>query len=235
MKIVFNADDFGLSEGVNNGIIAAYQNGVVKSTTLMANGLAFDHAVALAHANPGLSVGIHLVATYGHSFVSVNTNLVDANNRFKRDQFESALFTNTEDLFDEWCAQIDFVSKHISITHFDSHHHTHMHPSLKDVVARIHQKYGLPYRSDAALEKTSFKLDGNFYKEALSLDTIRAIIDNNTEDLDVMTHPGFVDETLLNTSSYTTHREHEHSLLTSKALKDLLNEKEIEICSYESI
>lgn len=235
MKIVFNADDFGLSEGVNRAIIEAYQNGVVKSTTLMANGPAFEHAVALAKANPGLGVGIHLVATFGQSFVSHATDLVDEHNRFKRDQFDTDVFEHGASLYDEWCAQIDFVLQHLPLTHFDSHHHTHLHPSLHDVVARIHQKYGLPYRSDCRVAQTSFKLDGHFYKDSLSLATIRDIITNNEEDLDIMTHPGFVDEALLNISSYTTHRERELELLTSSALKDMLNDYHIEICSYQSV
>ena len=50
-KLIVNADDFGLSEAVNYGIISAYKNGIVRSTTIMAGMPAFDHAVELLKEN----------------------------------------------------------------------------------------------------------------------------------------------------------------------------------------
>lgn len=57
-KLIINADDFGYGKGVNMGIIEAYQNGVLTSTTLMAGMPGFDQAVKLAKDNPGLGVGV---------------------------------------------------------------------------------------------------------------------------------------------------------------------------------
>lgn len=65
MRIEINADDFGLTKGVTDGIIQAHQDGCVTSTTLMMNGLATDYAVEKALENPDLKVGIHLVLTWG--------------------------------------------------------------------------------------------------------------------------------------------------------------------------
>lgn len=65
MRIEINADDFGLTKGVTDGIIQAHQNGCVTSTTLMMNGLATDYAVEKAAENPDLKIGIHLVLTWG--------------------------------------------------------------------------------------------------------------------------------------------------------------------------
>ena len=56
-RLIVNADDFGLTEGVNTGIVEAFQKGVLRSASLMANGRAFDDAVRLALENPGLDVG----------------------------------------------------------------------------------------------------------------------------------------------------------------------------------
>ena len=64
-ELILNADDFGLTKGVNEGIVRAYREGILTSTTLMANALAFDDAVERARANPKLGVGCHLVLTGG--------------------------------------------------------------------------------------------------------------------------------------------------------------------------
>ena len=64
-KLILNADDFGLTRGVNEGIIRAHREGILTSATLMACGPAFDHAVELAKQSPTLGVGCHLVLVGG--------------------------------------------------------------------------------------------------------------------------------------------------------------------------
>ena len=60
-QLVVNADDFGFTRDVNQGIIEAHRNGILTATTLMSNGPAFDDAVRLARENPTLDIGVHLV------------------------------------------------------------------------------------------------------------------------------------------------------------------------------
>src|SRR5580692_1361508 len=64
-RLIINADDFGLTPGVNRAIAELHQAKVLTSTTLMATGAAFDDAVAIAHANPTLGVGCHVTLTDG--------------------------------------------------------------------------------------------------------------------------------------------------------------------------
>src|SRR5476649_2492365 len=59
-KLIVNADDFGRSSPINQGIIEAHQNGIVTSASLMTDRDAFDEAVQLAEANPRLGIGLHL-------------------------------------------------------------------------------------------------------------------------------------------------------------------------------
>jgi len=66
-SLIINADDFGMSEEVNEAVIRAYKEGVLTSTSLMVTGAAFEQAVRLAKENPGLGVGIHLVSVVGQS------------------------------------------------------------------------------------------------------------------------------------------------------------------------
>src|SRR5271168_2982915 len=64
-RLIINADDFGLTPGVNRAIAELHQARVLTSATLMATGPAFDDAVAIARANPTLGVGCHIVLTDG--------------------------------------------------------------------------------------------------------------------------------------------------------------------------
>src|SRR3989442_12181882 len=63
-RLIVNADDFGRSAGVDRGILRAHREGIVTSTTFMANAPRADEAAALARATPTLDVGVHLVLTH---------------------------------------------------------------------------------------------------------------------------------------------------------------------------
>ena len=69
-RLIVNADDFGLTPGVNRAIAEAHQRGIVTSTTLMANSAAFAQAVESAHTLPRLSVGCHVVLVDGAPILS---------------------------------------------------------------------------------------------------------------------------------------------------------------------
>ena len=64
-SLIVNADDFGLTAGVNAGIVQAFRDGILTSTTLMATADAFDDAVARVRENPEMDVGCHLVLVGG--------------------------------------------------------------------------------------------------------------------------------------------------------------------------
>jgi predicted glycoside hydrolase/deacetylase ChbG (UPF0249 family) len=64
-RLIINADDFGLTRGVNQAIVEGNQRGTITSATLMATGPAFDEAVELAQSCPSLSVGCHVVLVDG--------------------------------------------------------------------------------------------------------------------------------------------------------------------------
>ncbi len=74
--LIPNADDFGYTRDVNEGIIHAHREGILTATTLMATGAAFDHAVALARQNPGLDVGVHLVLVGSDGFPPTVARLI---------------------------------------------------------------------------------------------------------------------------------------------------------------
>src|SRR5262249_22987939 len=84
--LIVNADEFGLTEHVNYGIVEAHQHGAVTSTTMLANMWAFDHAAGLARAHPTLAVGVHLNLTHGRPVLPPARvpTLVDQDGHFYR-------------------------------------------------------------------------------------------------------------------------------------------------------
>ncbi|MGH9538159.1 MAG: carbohydrate deacetylase [Terriglobales bacterium] len=143
-RLIINADDFGLTAGVNRAIVEAHERGVVSSATLMANGSAFDDAVALARSQPGLGVGCHIVLVDGSPLVenAATHTLLDGNGsrggtaRFREGIGKFAVLAlagrlSPEEIEAEAMAQIGRLqSSGIAVTHLDSHKHTHMFPEV---------------------------------------------------------------------------------------------------------
>ena len=137
-RLIINADDFGLTSGVNRGILESHQNGVVTSSTLMACGARFDDAAALAAQAPKLSVGCHVVLVDGSPVLSRKqvSSLAITNSapRFRESLITFACRAATrrldqEQIEKEVTAQIrKLQSKGISVSHLDSHKHTHIFP-----------------------------------------------------------------------------------------------------------
>jgi predicted glycoside hydrolase/deacetylase ChbG (UPF0249 family) len=137
-QLVVNADDFGFTPDVNEGIVEAHRRGILTSTTLMANGDAFEDAVRLAREVKTLDVGCHLVLIGGQSLVS--------GRRFPQTvaQLLVALARREIRAYDELAAQVRrIVDAGIRPTHLDTHKHTHLAPPVLDAVARLGEEYGI--------------------------------------------------------------------------------------------
>ena len=146
MRLIVNADDFGISKAINLGIIEAYNEGIVKSTTLMCNMEAVDHAIELANENPGIGVGIHFVLTTGKPLAQGVESLVDEEGNFlKSEGIEEK--AKKDDIRKELECQFNkFLSYGIRPTHIDTHHHVHRIKKVFEVVKEIAIKNNLPVR-----------------------------------------------------------------------------------------
>ncbi len=138
-RLIINADDFGLTPGVNRAIAELHQARVLTSATLMATGSAFDDAVAVAHANPTLGVGCHIVLTDGIPVLppeNIPTLIGPDRKTFRPSlvDFLQALLRGNireEDIEREALAQIQKLQRAgIDITHLDTHKHTHLFPAV---------------------------------------------------------------------------------------------------------
>jgi len=150
-KVIINADDFGLSKGINEGIILAHQKGILTSATLMANMPGFEHAVELAKQNEKLGVGIHLNIVRGQPISTVNKvrSLVNDENYFFSNVFliiRKLILReiNIEEIELEFGAQIEkILNNNIKISHFDSEKHVHSIPSIFKIILKLGKKYNI--------------------------------------------------------------------------------------------
>ena len=150
-RLIVNADDFGLTRGVNQGIAQAFREGILTSTTLMANGPAFEDAVERARANPGLGVGCHLVLVGGRAVAAPNQagSLVDRNGMLPHGLLALVTYlacgiVQPKDIESEFRAQIECVrAAGIEPTHLDTHKHTHSHPKVMEALARVAKEFGI--------------------------------------------------------------------------------------------
>lgn len=139
--LVVNADDFGFTRDVNDGIVEAHRKGILSATTLMANSLEFDHAVALARRHPSLDIGCHLVLVGGHS-------LLPAQAPFPQDvpALLAAIAMRKLDVEAELDAQIRrILSAGLRPTHLDTHKHTHLLPKVLHAVAKLSHQFRIPW------------------------------------------------------------------------------------------
>ncbi len=151
MQLIVNADDFGLTEAVNKGIVEAHVRGIVTSTTIMANGRAFDAAVSTSRRVPGLGIGVHLNLTAGEPVAPARNipSLVDRHERlhWSPGRLLRALVArkvNLAEIETELRAQITKVfGAGIRPTHLDGHKHVHLLPGVSQIVIRVAQEFSI--------------------------------------------------------------------------------------------
>jgi len=150
-RLIINADDFGFTDGVNRAIVEAHTRGVVTSSTLMANGPAFDHAVQLCRDAPRLSVGCHVVLIDGVPVVQAESisTLTNGSTAF-RDGVKSfaaraiAGRIDRDQIADEAAAQIRKIQQAgVAVSHFDTHKHTHLFPKVLRPLLRAARDCGI--------------------------------------------------------------------------------------------
>ena len=137
-RLIVNADDFGLTPDVNEGIVAAHRNGILTATTLMANGAAFDDAVRLTRETPTLDIGCHLVLIGGQSLLTSQPLPASV------PELLGALARRRIRPYEELKAQVrKILDARLRPTHLDTHKHTHLAPAVLDAVARLGEEFDI--------------------------------------------------------------------------------------------
>ena len=248
-SLTINADDFGFTRDVNAGIIEAHRDGVLTSTTLMANGNAFEDAVKLAVETPSLDVGCHLVLVQGKS-VSTRQALPE-----KLSQVVRMVATGRLDAYAEFAAQIEkILNAGIKPSHLDTHKHTHLLPKVFRAVVRLAREYSIPYVRlpvdttlpmartirryyDRMLDRNvmttdhfiGFRLTGSFTAETFA-DALMSLPEGRTE---FMCHPGRLgNELAAARTRLKESRVKELEALTSPRIREIIAERQIQLTPF---
>lgn len=240
MKLIINADDLGLSKSITDGIILGITEGYITSASIMANMPFSEYAVKKVVEYKINCIGLHINLTVGKPIIQ-NRNLVDDNGFFNynRNQIENSKLTY-EDAYNEIMAQIDIISKYsdgkLKIDHLDTHHHLMDNPNIKQAIIDISQKFNLPIRKDNA---HGIKCPDILYKDFtinnVNIDSIINMIKTYKEKnvvVELMTHPGFIDEYTKSVTSYLN-RENEFNVLKESKINGLF--EEVELINFQQI
>jgi chitin disaccharide deacetylase len=219
--VIFNADDFGYTRGVNRGIVEAHRQGVVTSASLIVNARATDEAVGLAAEMPDLSVGLHV------NFTNEAQRLVELDDPVvARDELRRQF-----DRFVEMVGQ--------KPTHLDSHQHVHRGAACGPAFQELAAEHGLPLRDNPPVV---FK--GGFYAQweygvsdptKVGMEAIEAIIRNELTGgiYEMACHPGYFDEAM--EMVYHRDRELELRTLCHPRLRAILREEGIRLIGYRQL
>lgn len=216
MKLIINADDFGFSKSINNGIIDAYKEGLISSTTIMINMPYACDAISKWKENSLLGIGLHINLTQGSPISDDVKSLVDENNAFhKHRKIENQEITVTyEDAYKEIKAQIEkLLSFDVKPDHLDYHHNIHLNPAIRKALKDLAIEYQLPLRTIDNDFRKEVRIDGiktpddfsfDFYDEGAKWESIVKFVENHKDcsSLEVLTHCGYIDEDTKERTAY---------------------------------
>ena len=238
MKLIINADDYGLSKSISDGIILGIREGYITSTSIMANMTWAEYAIQKALEYNIDCIGLHINLTVVKPILK-NDNLINNNGYFyyNKEQIENPKLTY-QDAYNEIMAQVNAISNYsdgkLKIDHLDTHHHLMDNPNIKQAIVDIAQKLNLTIRKCNNVQniKCPDFLYRNFTINNVSIDSIKQLIEkykNNNVVVELMTHPGLIDEY---TKTVTSYLNREKELLVLKESKKLGLFEGIDLISF---
>jgi predicted glycoside hydrolase/deacetylase ChbG (UPF0249 family) len=180
--LILNADDFGLTRGINRAIAELHAAGALTSATLMATGPAFDDAVAIAHANPSFGIGCHIVLTDGKPAAPLDKipSLLGPDRKTFRPKLSSFLLDLSRGTISEGEVLIEALwqirklqSAGIAITHLDTHKHTHIWPTVARPLLHAAQITGIHAIRNPFEQQWSLRLGAGSLSRNLQLRLIQ--------------------------------------------------------------
>lgn len=224
-KLIVNADDLGQSEGINAGIIKAFEKGIVTSASLMVR----YPAAALAKKYTGLGIGLH----------------VDLGEWIYRDGnwdplYEVVALDDSKAVEDEMIFQLESFYRIMGKvpSHIDSHQHVHLRESLRPVFLALAHKLGITLRGCSAKVKYCGDFygqsgDGSPLHDAISVEHLNRVIACLPEGItEIACHPGLHNDIK---TMYGIEREMELNALCDMSVKETIANANIELCSFEGI
>ncbi|GKU24266.1 PTS cellbiose transporter subunit IIC [Clostridium folliculivorans] len=222
IDVIINADDFGMSEAFNYGVIKGYKDGVVSSTTLMVNMEAAEHAVSLAKSFPDLFIGQHTNLVLGKPCSNPQEipSLVDEKGYF----WSSSYYRNGSKKFVYEDVKKETIEQMEKFKELLGYYPQHIegHSVFGEVIEKVFKDIALEYNIHASL--FSEKLEG--YKETVGPNDFKVMMDIMSkgisvdnilnDDLNLLNcdgkivelhfHPGYLDQFILDNSTLTLPR-----------------------------
>ncbi|MCW3794802.1 ChbG/HpnK family deacetylase [Paenibacillus sp. LS1] len=245
-QVIINADDFGLSPAINEGIIKAYQAGGITSTSMMVNMPGFDHAVYFARSLPELGIGLHFNLTYGCPLSNPDTvpSLVKQDGSFHNGN--SVFVRDPVDISKELDAQWNrFIETSRFPAHLDSHHLLHQNdPMIYQIMADKAIRENVPLRKSQIVHSIphapiprmteTILLDTYGDNEGLQrlLHHLFTLQEGTTE---IVCHPGYVDDILRGISKWTDIRERELAVFISEEIPRTMQAMNILPINYTAL
>ncbi|MBC6167021.1 carbohydrate deacetylase [Listeria booriae] len=245
MKLIINADDFGLTRGINYGIIDAHHLGVLTSTTLMVTMPAFEHAVDLAKQTPTLAIGLHLNLTLGKPLTN-GSSLVDSNGEMIKPKYITPEYPYEEvEIYEEFRAQYNrfFAYMKKKPSHLDSHlFATDIYPAAWRAAIQLAEELDIPLRNHDTgdFEHVAFMWEKPLnipYGQYRNLDYIFDYASDILayDYVEIMTHPGYLDSFILENSTYSKPRAYELASLVEPKMRQFLNKHNVALISYHDV
>ena len=272
--LIINADDFGLSPGVSEGIMEAHNNGILTSTSIMMNtSTVISDIKKMKLACPKIGTGVHLILTQGKPVLESEKvpSLIDSKGEFLK--FHKHLFLKNfikyDQVYEEWTAQIEkLLATGLEIDHLDSHHHiSYSNLELFEIMLFLSNKYSIPIRRFPKFSTVSQKIlnenssvkkminqfhpkwpdslitgffnksiSKNIFSKTMEYGTQIKIIQNLQNGIcEIMSHPGYVDQALMNLSKYNKKREKEIEILTDKNIRQSIKKQGIKLIDFSCL
>jgi predicted glycoside hydrolase/deacetylase ChbG (UPF0249 family) len=248
LKLIINADDLGLSKACNQGILDGLNNGIVTDTTILINANYAGDAIKSVSENDIRRIGLHLNLTCGSPVLPVNEvpSLINSNGRFYNRIKNLLPVINFKEAERELRAQVEkFYETGMELNHIDCHHHLHMYDGFDEIVNELAKDIKAPLRHTDPVKREKMLGKGinttdyftmEFYGERATIKGLKDILnryDNGT--LEIMTHPGIVDDELYGLSSYNLFRQVELDVLKSDEIKSFIRERGIQLINYDEL
>lgn len=244
--LVINADDFGLTKGISEGIMDGYENGCITSTSMIVNFSSAQYAANLFQKCDGLGIGLHFNVTKGKPICdSVKvSSLLDENGEFHSSSwyFNELNRVDEDELILELDAQyqrfVELLNRQPD--HFDIHHVYDFYNNYPKFYQYVLNLFNVPIRMDVFpndFNRTKICKIDTMMDEQVDIDRIGKFI-NKTVDknlYELPLHPGYVDDELINLSSMTYAREKDLEFVKDKSLKDKLEEYGIELIDFKTM
>lgn len=246
-RLIVNADDFGRTQGINEGTFQAHREGIVTSATVMVLERAASDGIRQAiESAPRLSLGLHFVITGGGAPASVPSSVraLAPGGKFVRNAADLPDPLPTDEVHRELSAQIAIFETLAGRppSHLDSHHHSALHSSVAPVFVEVARERGLPVRAASPRARTQLREAGlrvpdafldTFYGDGANAEHLRGLLElleDGTSEL--MCHPGYPDEELFRGSSYAKERAREVEILCDPSIRAVLKESRIELIGF---